>query len=778
MTPLANRIDAPRVSGAEESALLAGLPPEKAEAVRELIREREQLNEWYRRLVETSNDAIMITDPARRVVFANPAAHALFGHPGETLVGMRVDELLPPEMHEAVSAFESAALAGQPQRYETVVLRATGERRTVSVSTSVLREGDAVTGVMASLRDITDERRARDAVTRSESRYRNLVETATDAIYTMDPDGAFTSVNHATCEVTGYSREELLGRRVRWLLDPDEYAEVKRHFQDALTGRARRYECRLYRRDGERRLISVTNTPIFQGTAVVGVLGIARDITADREREVALRRSEARYERLVETAPDAIFTIDVNGVFTSVNRTFERTIGRQRGELLGLRFSDLLDAKQLPEAERIFRSTMDGRRERSELRYRDAEGVVRTGSIFTTPIVENGAIAGGLGILRDVTEERLLAEQLLQREKLAAVGQLVSGVAHELNNPLAGIMAFAQLLEAADDVPEEQREAVQTIHAEARRAAKIVSNLLLFARQRQPERTSTDLNRVMLDTLELRRYVLSTQQVQVVTDLDPHLPAVWADPFQLQQVILNLLTNAEHAVARAPRARRITVRTRRVGDRLEASVTDTGPGIPRDQLDHIFNPFFTTKEVGEGTGLGLSISDGIVRQHGGHITVRSTPGEGATFTVELPLAAAMAASPLPEPMPPAPRSVPRTFLIVDDEPSIRRALARYLEHEGHVVDAVGTGGEALVQLRARRYDGILLDLRMPDIAGDELYATLRASDPKHADRVVFATGDVESVSARDFLGRAQRPYVSKPFLLPTVAHLLCTVAQG
>ena len=777
MTNVAEGFEPARLSGTDESLLLAGLPPDKAEAVRELLRERSYLSEQSRRVIETSSDAILITDPDRRIAFANSAAHQLFGYPRDTLIGMRVADTLPPEMRDSVSAFEAAALGGTPQRYETVVLRSTGELRTVSVSTSPLREGNQVTGVVASLRDVTDERRARDAVARSEARYRNLVETATDAIFTMDADGSFTSVNRATCEIAGYAREELLGRRARWLLDPDEFAEVDRHFQHALDGRARRYECHLYRKDGDRRLLSMTNTPIFQGTTAIGVLGIARDITADREREEALLRSEARYEHLVETAPDAIFTLDVDGRFTSVNRSFERTCGRPRAELLGVRFNTILEGRQAESAEALFQATLAGRRQRSELRYRDVDGMVRTGSIITAPVLEDGRIAGVLGLVRDVTEEKLLSAQLLQREKLAAVGQLVSGVAHELNNPLAGIMAFAQLLESSTAVGPDDRDAIEIIHKEAKRAAKIVSNLLLFARQRDPERASTDLNRVILDTLELRRYVLRTQQVEVVTELDPDLPLVWADSFQLQQVVLNLLTNAEHALRSVDDNRRITLTTRRVESRVVASVTDTGAGIPRDALDHIFNPFFTTKAIGEGTGLGLSISDGIVRQHGGQITVKSTPGYGATFAIELPITTPPTGDGVANAEEELSRAAPRLLLIVDDESSIRRALTRYLEREGHTVDAVATGAEALQLVRDRRYDGILLDLRMPDQSGDAVYATLLERDPELAERVVFATGDVESDAARDLLQTAKRPYVSKPFVLPTVAHLLCSVGR-
>ena len=238
--------------------------------------------------------------------------------------------------------------------------------------------------------------------------------------------------------------------------------------------------------------------------------------------------------------------------------------------------------------------------------------------------------------LRDVTEQRLLASQLLQQEKLAAIGQLVSGVAHELNNPLAGVSAFAQILLAAPGLADEELQAVETIHHEARRAAKIVSNLLTFARRHQPARTAADVNQLVLDTLELRRYAIRMAQIDLVVELDEGLPLTWADPFQLQQVVLNLITNAEQSLADWGGARRMQIRSRRDGDAIVVSVADTGGGIAAADLSRVFNPFFTTKPVGQGTGLGLSISDGIVREHGGTLRVESAPGLGATFIIELP----------------------------------------------------------------------------------------------------------------------------------------------
>ncbi len=634
--------------------LLEGLSPEKARAVRALLLERGRLSERCRRVIETTSDALVITNRDRAIAFANPAAHALFGFPGSALVGARVADIVPPEAREEIAERESAALAGMPQHYETVVRRADGEYRAVSVSTAPLREGmeGEITGVVASLRDITGERLASDAVA----------------------------------------------------------------------------------------------------------------------------RSEARYQRLVETAPDPIFTVDMDGRLTSVNRAFEEAFGRGRDEVVDTPFEELLDGSQRRVVGQLLAATATGRRTQAEVRYRDSSGELCTGSVTATPVVEDGEIRGCLGIVRDVTGERRLADQLLQREKLAAVGQLVSGVAHELNNPLAGVLAFAQLLESAPGSEDEQREAVRAIHKEAKRAAKIVANLLLFARDRDPERTRTDLNAVMIDALELRRYVLRTRQVEVVTELDPSLPAVWADPFQLQQVVLNFITNAEYALKGSERAKRITLRTWFANDRVCASVADNGMGIEAEVVDRVFNPFFTTKEVGEGTGLGLSISHGIIRQHGGHISVESTVGAGATFTIDLPLSPLATARPESASGGARRAGASSTFLIVDDEPSIRRALVRYLMREGHVVETAASGEEALAQMAGKRYDAILLDLRMPDTEGQRVFERLRSDDPEHAARVVFATGDPDGDGIREFLRDAERPFVSKPFMLPSVVRLLCDVA--
>jgi PAS domain S-box-containing protein len=742
------------------------------------------LVERYRGVVETARDAIVISDLDRRVSFANSAALALFGR-GPSLVGATIDDLVPPQLAGDVDARARLTITGESQRFESVVTRLDGEQRVVSIATAPLREVGQTTGVVASLRDVTDERRARDEVADSERRYRSLFEQAFDAIYTLDRDRRFTSANDATCRLIGLPREQIVGSSPAVHVEEEARAESTDRFAATLAGEAQLYELRVRLPDGRRALLSITETPLRHGDEIVGVLGVARDVSADRERAAALERSEARYTRLVEVASDAIFTVDEEGCFTSVNRSLEIALGRTRQELLGTHFTAVVDERERPGMWQLLVRTLHSARTRGELRYTDAHGLERRGSIVATPILEDGRVMGALGIARDVTEERLLTEQLVQQEKLAAVGQLVSGVAHELNNPLAGVLAFAELMLEPPPEDPELHEAARTIYTEAKRAARIVSNLLTFARQHAPERASTDLNRVLLDALELRRYSLRVQQVDIVVELDYDLPCTWADPFQLQQVFLNLIGNAEQALAAAAGDRRLTVRTHRRGGVLHATVEDTGPGIPADQLERIFNPFSTTKPTGQGTGLGLSISDGIVRQHGGRLRAESAPGAGATFVLELPLVTPPAAAAEvhaaaddahDHSLPPASASG-RTVLVVDDEPAIRGAVARYLRTRGHTVALADSGAAALAALAERPFDAVLLDLRMLDMSGDAVYAELARRDPRQAERVAFLSGDVHGGAAREFVEASGRPWLVKPFLLDELSALLDTLFE-
>lgn len=373
---------------------------------------------------------------------------------------------------------------------------------------------------------------------------------------------------------------------------------------------------------------------------------------------------------------------------------------------------------------------------------------------------------------------RAEAEAHLRRaERLASLATLLSGVAHELNNPLAAIKSFAQLL-LLDPRPEEDREALEVVAREATRAAKIVADLRLVARQTQQSggaREPVDLNDLVRHVLSRRGYTLQTHNVEVREELAPDLPPVLGDRDELEQVVRNLVLNAEHSVSAHPGERRLVLSTGVQGGRVLLRVADSGPGIPPEHLDRIFDPFWTTKEPGEGTGLGLSMVLGIVTEHGGEVRVESAPEKGAVFTVDLPQAGPPRGAPAPPPR------RPLRILVVDDEPPIRRSLARYLERRGHRVDEAADGGEALIRLgdpAEARYDVILADLRMPGLSGDRLLEALREREGDEEDRLIFVTGDAMGNEAAGILATSGVPVILKPFDLDELVRVVEGHAAG
>jgi signal transduction histidine kinase/CheY-like chemotaxis protein len=363
--------------------------------------------------------------------------------------------------------------------------------------------------------------------------------------------------------------------------------------------------------------------------------------------------------------------------------------------------------------------------------------------------------------------------QLIQASKMTALGTLVSGVAHELNNPLTTISLSAQLLQRQADVAPEVRGRIDAIGEECDRASRIIRDMLTFARRQETERQSVDLNVVVEATLSRQARALELDNIRVAKALEPALPPVWADSRQLEQVLLNLVSNAAHAMKSSHGHGVLTVRTTRHGDEVNVEVTDSGPGIPAEHLGNIFDPFFTTKPTGEGTGLGLSLALGIITEHGGRLTAANVPGSGARFVISLPLGehSTVAASPAPQ----MPSSVHGArVLIVDDEDNLRRILCDVLSASGHRVDEAATGREAIARIEREDYDFIALDLRLPDIHGSAVWRRVLERGRDTASRVIFITGDTMSPEAQKFLEEAERPVLRKPF---TVDMIQKTIAQ-
>lgn len=388
---------------------------------------------------------------------------------------------------------------------------------------------------------------------------------------------------------------------------------------------------------------------------------------------------------------------------------------------------------------------------------------------YTRVVLDSsGRPAGWLELFTDVTGERQIQFKMIQTEKMAALGQLVSGIAHELNNPLTGIMGYAQLL-LGQNLPPAQRAEAAKVCEEAERARRIVKNLLCFARENKPEHTRVQINEIVERTLALRSYELKVENIVVERDLDPDLPETMADPHQLQQVVLNLLVNAEQALLESRGKGRILLRTRQAAaERVALEVADDGPGIAAEIIHRVFDPFFTTKTPGFGTGLGLSIVYGIVQQHGGEVTAENLTGGGTRFTVELPVSrvpASVSVTPLDQASGPRPQVSSGRILVVEDEPTVAQLIADVLEEEGHTVEVTLDSGEGLTLLSRRRFDLVICDLRMPRLDGPAFYdALVHAGSPLQRS-ILFVTGDTLAARTQEFLDGRRLPYLAKPFLV-------------
>ena len=405
--------------------------------------------------------------------------------------------------------------------------------------------------------------------------------------------------------------------------------------------------------------------------------------------------------------------------------------------------------------------------------------------LFMRPLLDSqGSRVGWLEVYRDITGQRLIQSKMLQTEKMAALGQLVSGIAHELNNPLTSIQGYAQLLVSRRSAADRNADAGR-ISLEAARAARIVKNLLLFSREAKPERRAVNLNEVIERTVALRAYQLKIENIAVDLFFDTAMPQALADAAQLQQAVLNLIVNAEQAIQQGRQQGgthgHIHMRTRRLaGDRIALEISDDGPGIPAEIVSRVFDPFFTTKPVGVGTGLGLSIVYGIVQEHGGEVSVESQPGHGARLTVELPALSASAldfaqeepaATPsyavtvVPVPTPGRAAFPAEHILVVEDEPTVSQLISDVMSEMGHRVDTLLDSREVFDRLKENKYDLIICDLRMPHLDGPALYRELirRGSPFRH--KLLFVTGDTMGPRSLEFLHSHAVPYLAKPFLV-------------
>jgi two-component system NtrC family sensor kinase len=473
------------------------------------------------------------------------------------------------------------------------------------------------------------------------------------------------------------------------------------------------------------------------------------------------------WQEVVDAISPALCIVDRSGAIRRANRAFADLVNAPPASLIGRPWQAFIPPEWATDLQRALDQQGVGR----EVELRTGE---RTYAVTAVPISSTDRSTAVL-LFDDQTERRRLQDQLIQSEKMSAIGQLIAGIAHDLNNPLASVVGFADFLTEVPNVPASIREPLTVIREEAERASSIVRNLLGFARKQEHQRRPTALKPLLDATFVLLRNQLMAQRVNALIEVEPDLPMPDIDPNQIQQVFVNLINNAAQAIASTGRPGTIVVQARRWLDGVAIDVIDDGPGMSEALASQVFEPFFTTKAEGEGTGLGLSISQGIVKEHGGRIMLSTEEGGGSTFTVQLPLSTH---SELP-PSDVDSRAPTRRLrvLVVDDEPHILHYMRATLEAWGHVPVVASDGDQALDLASGELFDLIISDLRMPRLGGREFYQELRRRNPLMANRLVFSTGDTVRGDTLAFLETLGRPYLHKPFSLSELRTLLAEVVR-
>ncbi len=768
----------------------------------------------YREIFEHAVEGIIRTTPEGGLVLANPAMARILAFDSPSHLVAAVTDVgrqlyVDPEQRRAL--LRALDEHGSISRFECQMRRRDGSIIWMSHSGQPIRDAQGRTLYYDEVVEDITERKHAEASTAA------LAATASGLLESMDPDVLSRLVTRNVCALLGatlsivYRIEPETGDLVAMATSDDE-ARVRTWAARLPAGTGLTRLAMAERRPqttpdimldpraslpAERRVLlqtladrAVLIVPLVVRNRVFGTL-VVRDQTGRRfapaeievaqafadQAAIALDHAqlfeEARagrdfLESMTQNSADGIVATDAEGRITFFSHGAEEVWGRHEAEAQGRPLAELMghDADEIPRI--VARVHREGPIRNHETIATRSDGRVIDLNVSLAPLrAPGGAVTGIVTVTRDVTDRKRTETALRQTEKLAAMSTLVAGVAHELNNPLEIILAHSELL--AYDSPGDVTHRAETISRAAQRCARLVKNFLALARQHPPERTRASVSQVVRETVELMTYPLRVSGITLAVELAASLPHLSADPHQLQQVLLNLLTNAQHALRGAEPPRTISIGAHPEGDdHVRIDVADNGPGIPAAIRDRIFEPFFTTKKVGEGTGLGLSLCQSLVESHGGFLTLDDAPGGGARFSLVLPVTtqAETAAAPVRVDVPPA------SILVVDDEIEVANVLGDMLERDGHRVDVVYGGQDALDHVKAGSYDLLISDLRMPDIDGAELYRRLDEMHHPLARRFIVVTGDVLGPDTRGFLDKSGVTAVSKPLMFDELRSVL------
>jgi PAS domain S-box-containing protein len=655
----------------------------------------------------------------------------------------------------------------------------TPEGNTVTLLTSKVPLRSAtgeISGILGTFMDITERKRAEESLRESEERYRDLVENSHEIICTHDLDGKILSANRATLQLLGYEPSDFVNKKnIRDILAPEVRDQFDDYMKDILEKRATTNLMLVQTRSGERRVLEYYNSLRTEGVEKPIVRAIARDITERRRAEKALRESEERYRDLVENAHDIIFSHDLNGKFTSVNRAGEQITGYTHEESLSLKITDTIAPEDVNKVREMLAKKLAGEEGTAyevELLAKDGKRIAV--EVNTKLILQDGVPIGVQGIARDVTERKHLEDQLRQSQKLEGIGQLAGGIAHDFNNLLTAINGYSSLALQRIEGNASVRTYLEEIKKAGDRAANLTRQLLAFGRKQILQPLPLSLNDIVTDMNKMLQRLIG-EDIQLSAKLATDLKRVKADPGQIEQVLVNLIVNARDAM---PQGGKLTIETANVElDREYASahvgvhpgayvvlaISDTGTGMNEQVRRQIFEPFFTTKEKGKGTGLGLSTVYGIVKQSGGNIWVYSEPNHGTTFKVYLP---ALASTPKSSEVKAAESPIPggsETVLLVEDEEVVRGLARQILEDAGYRV-LVAHQGEEAIRLcieHAKEIHLLLTDVVMPGAGGKEVADRLASLRP--GIKVLFMSGYTDEAIVHHGVLDPNVKFIQKPF---------------
>ena len=592
----------------------------------------------YRALFDsTVIGTIVINAETMKIMMANQAAAGMLGFSsGEEVIGVNPLDSVPPEDRERVRELLVNEFFKQDLRQTHEIRMITKDGREIWLSANgamIMHEG-RLAG-LASFTDITEHKEAEEALNLQRAHFQQLFDNSPDAILMMDTNDRAIQANRGFEVLFGYSNEEVKGRSLIELIVPEvDVQEASDSLQRILGGEVVRKESVRRRKDGSLVDVSVLAYPIRSNGKLVGTYGIYSDITERKKMEEAIKHAAEEWRKTFDSISEPISIHDRDHKILRANKAFADIFNMKPRQILG-RYCYELHKGNKPISGCPHKQTVATKKPAVAEFYESNLGKYLHES--TSPIFdEKGEVVGTVHITRDVTEQKQQNEQLMMAERLASIGELAAGTAHELNNPLTSVIGFSQLL-MEKDIPDDIREDLNLIYSEAQRAAGVTKNLLVFARKHAPTKQLNQINKIIEDVLKLRAYEHKVNGIEVKRQLAPDLPEIRVDYFQMQQVFLNIFINAEHFITEAHNRGTLTITTKKQNSNVRISIADDGPGIPRENLHRIFDPFFTTKEAGKGTGLGLSICHGIVAEHGGQIYAKNQQGKGATIFVELPI---------------------------------------------------------------------------------------------------------------------------------------------